>query len=53
MAFNDLVRAGKVRNTLGHAYRYDEAALAHQLMADGQLPEGNVAVLVNAPSSQA
>jgi hypothetical protein len=23
----------------------------HQLMADGKLPEGNVAVLVNAPST--
>jgi crotonyl-CoA carboxylase/reductase len=53
IAFNDLVRSGKVRTTLGHAYRYDEAALAHQLMADGHLPEGNVAVLINAPSPPA
>jgi len=52
-AFNDLVCGEKVRTTLGHTYRYDEAALAHQLMADGQLPEGNVAVLVNAQSSPA
>ena len=28
---------------------YEEAGLAHQLMADGKLPEGNVAVLINAP----
>jgi crotonyl-CoA carboxylase/reductase len=48
-AFNDLVRDGKIRTTLGHAYRYEEAGLAHQLMADGKLPEGNVAVLINAP----
>jgi crotonyl-CoA carboxylase/reductase len=48
-AFNDLVREGKVRTTLGRAYDYAESALAHQLMADGELPEGNVAVLVNAP----
>ncbi len=48
-AFNDLVRAGTVRTTLGHAYEYEETGRVHQLMADGQLPEGNVAVLVNAP----
>ena len=49
-AFNDLVRAGKVGTTLGHAYRYDEAGVAHQLMGEGRLPEGNVAVLVGAGS---
>ena len=48
-AFNDLVRDGSVLTTLGHAYRYDEIPLAHQLMGDGALPEGNVACLVNAP----
>jgi crotonyl-CoA carboxylase/reductase len=48
-AFNRLVADGKVRTTLGQTYRYDEAAQVHQLMADGQLPEGNVAVLVSAP----
>jgi crotonyl-CoA carboxylase/reductase len=47
-AFNDLVREGKVRATLGHTYPYEETGLAHQLMADGELPEGNVAVLVGA-----
>ena len=49
-AFNDLVREDRVRSTLGRAYRYDETGHVHQLMADGALPEGNVAVLVNAPS---
>jgi crotonyl-CoA carboxylase/reductase len=49
-AFNDLVREGKVRTTLGHTYAYEESALAHQLMGDGELPEGNVSVLINAPS---
>jgi crotonyl-CoA carboxylase/reductase len=49
-AFNDLVRAGQIRTTLGHTYGYAEAGPAHQLMADGQLPGGNVAVLINAPS---
>ena len=48
-AFNDIVREGKIRTTLGHTYGYEEAGLAHQLMAEGKLPEGNVAVLVNAP----
>ena len=48
-AFNDLVRERKIQTTLGHAYRYDEIPMVHQLMEDGQLPEGNVACLVNAP----
>jgi len=48
-AFNDLVREGKIRPTLGHTYRYDESGHVHQLMGDGKLPEGNVAVLINAP----
>jgi crotonyl-CoA carboxylase/reductase len=48
-AFNDLVREGKVRTTLGHTYGYDETGEVHQLMGEGRLPEGNVAVLVNAP----
>ena len=34
--------------TLGHTYPYGEIPLAHQLMGDGQLPEGNVSCLVNA-----
>ena len=49
-AFNELVRADRIRTTLGHAYRYDETGHVHQLMAEGRLPEGNVAVLVSAPS---
>lgn len=48
-AFNDLVREGKIRTTLGRAYPYDQTGLAHQLMGEGELPEGNVTVLVNAP----
>jgi crotonyl-CoA carboxylase/reductase len=50
-AFNDLVRERKVTTTLGHTYEYSESGLAHQLMADGKLPEGNVAVLINAPKA--
>jgi crotonyl-CoA carboxylase/reductase len=49
-AFNRLVVDGAVRTTLGHAYDYAEAGHVHQLMADGNLPEGNVAVLINAPA---
>jgi crotonyl-CoA carboxylase/reductase len=48
-AFNDLVRAREIQTTLGNTYTYAEAGYAHQLMGDGGLPHGNVAVLVNAP----
>ena len=49
-AFNDLVIDGKVQTTLGGVYRYGQAGEVHQLMGDGKLPEGNVAVLVDAPA---
>jgi crotonyl-CoA carboxylase/reductase len=48
-AFNDLVRDGKIQTTLGHTYAYDEIPHVHQLMGDGELPEGNVACLVSSP----
>ncbi|HEX6330756.1 MAG TPA: crotonyl-CoA carboxylase/reductase [Actinomycetota bacterium] len=48
-AFNDLVRAGRIQTTLGGVFEYHEAGKAHQLMADGELPQGNVSVLVGAP----
>jgi len=48
-AFNDLVRDGKIQTTLGKVFPYEETGLAHQLMGEGTLPEGNVTVLVNAP----
>jgi crotonyl-CoA carboxylase/reductase len=48
-AFNDLVIEGKVQTTLGSVYRYEQTGEVHQLMGDGNLPEGNVAVLVDAP----
>ena len=50
-AFNDLVREGKIQTTLGHTYRYEDSGHVHQLMAAGKLPEGNVAVLINAPTA--
>ena len=49
-AFNDLVRDGAIATTLGHTYPYGESGHAHQLMGDGKLPEGNVAVLINSPA---
>jgi crotonyl-CoA carboxylase/reductase len=49
-AFNDLVRDGKIRTTLGATFDYADSARAHQEMGDGELPEGNVAVLVSAPA---
>jgi crotonyl-CoA carboxylase/reductase len=50
-AFNDLVREGKVQTTHRRTFAYEESGLAHQMMADGELPEGNVAVLINAPNA--
>jgi crotonyl-CoA carboxylase/reductase len=47
-AFNDLVREGKIRTTMGHAYDYPESGRVHAMMGEGKLPEGNVAVLINA-----
>ena len=47
-AFNDLVRERKIRTTLGRTFEYGDAGLAHQLMGEGKLPEGNAAVLINA-----
>jgi crotonyl-CoA carboxylase/reductase len=48
-AFNDLVRDGRIRTTLGGVYDYAESGRAHALMERGELPEGNVAVMINAP----
>ena len=50
-AFNDLIREGKVHTTHGRTFAYEESGLAHQLMGAGELPEGNVAVLISAPSA--
>jgi crotonyl-CoA carboxylase/reductase len=48
-AFNRMVIEKKVTTTLGETYPYEQTGHVHQLMGDGQLPEGNVAVLVQAP----
>ena len=39
----------RVRTTLGNAYDYPESGRVHALMERGELPDGNVAVLINAP----
>jgi crotonyl-CoA carboxylase/reductase len=49
-AFNQLVLDGKIRTTLGSVYRYEQTGEVHALMGEGKLPEGNVSVLVNAPT---
>ena len=49
-AFNQLVIDGAVQTTLGSVYPYEQTGHVHQLMGDGSLPEGNVAVLVGAPT---
>jgi crotonyl-CoA carboxylase/reductase len=49
-AFNDLVTEGKIQTTLGGTYKYEQTGEVHQLMGDGKLPEGNVAILVDAPA---
>ena len=48
-AFNQMVIDRSVTTTLGQTYAYDQVGHVHQLMGDGKLPEGNVAVLVQAP----
>jgi crotonyl-CoA carboxylase/reductase len=48
--FNKLVLEGKVTTTLGTDYPYDQTGQVHHLMGEGELPEGNVSVLVSAPS---
>jgi len=50
-AFNRLVIDGKVKPTLGHTYALEETGHVHQLMGDGKLPEGNVSILVSAPTT--
>jgi len=47
--FNKLLLEGKVTTTLGTTYPYDQTGQVHHLMGEGELPEGNVAVLVSAP----
>jgi crotonyl-CoA carboxylase/reductase len=50
-AFNRLVIESKIRTTLGGVYPYEQSGHVHQLMGGGELPEGNVSVLINAPSA--
>jgi crotonyl-CoA carboxylase/reductase len=49
-AFNQLVLDRKIHTTLGSVYRYEQTGEVHQRMGEGTLPEGNVSVLVDAPT---
>ena len=48
-AFNDLVRDGKIDPCLGRVFDFEETGECHQMMYEGRLPEGNMAILVGAP----
>jgi crotonyl-CoA carboxylase/reductase len=50
-AFNQLVVDGRVEPCLSETFGFDEIGAAHQLMAENQHPEGNMAALVSAPST--
>jgi crotonyl-CoA carboxylase/reductase len=46
---NDLVIAGEVDPCLSQTFRFDQTAECHQLMRENKHPNGNMAILVNAP----
>jgi crotonyl-CoA carboxylase/reductase len=50
-AFNQLVVDGRIDPCLSETFGFDELGFAHQLMAENEHPDGNMAVLVNAPST--
>jgi crotonyl-CoA carboxylase/reductase len=50
-AFNQLVVEGRIDPCLSRTFGFDQLGAAHQLMAQNQHPEGNMAALVSAPST--
>jgi crotonyl-CoA carboxylase/reductase len=50
-AFNQLVVEGRIDPCLSKTFGFDDLGAAHQLMAENQHPEGNMAALVGAPST--
>jgi crotonyl-CoA carboxylase/reductase len=46
---NDLVIAGKVDPCLSRTFSFAETGACHQLMRENKHPNGNMAILVNAP----
>jgi crotonyl-CoA carboxylase/reductase len=48
-AFNRLVVDGKIDPCLSETFAFEEIGACHQLMSENRHPEGNMAVLVNAP----
>jgi crotonyl-CoA carboxylase/reductase len=47
IAYNDLVRAGKIDPCLGRVVPFDEVGQVHWEMGEGEMPPGNTVVLVN------
>lgn len=49
IAYNDLVRAGKIDPCVGRVIDFDEVGAAHATMGRGEDVFGNTTVLVGAP----
>lgn len=47
-AYNDLVRAGRIDPCLGRVARFEELAVVHWEMGQGDMPPGNTVALVGA-----
>jgi crotonyl-CoA carboxylase/reductase len=50
-AFNQLVAEGRVDPALSHVFQFDEIGDSHQQMYENRHPPGNMAILVNAPTT--
>ena len=48
--FNQMVVDGKIDPCLARTFSFDEVGDSHQLMSENRHPEGNMAVLVSAPT---
>ncbi|TAN33759.1 crotonyl-CoA carboxylase/reductase [bacterium] len=48
IAYNDLVRAGKIDPCLGRVVKFEEVGQVHHEMGEGSAPAGNTVVLVGA-----
>jgi len=51
VAYNALVRAGKINPCMGEVRRFEEIGQAHQDMMSGKLAHGNTAILIGASTS--
>ena len=50
-AFNELIAEGRIDPALSRVFNFDEVGESHQLMYQNQHPPGNMAILVNAPTT--